>query len=125
MKTYKHLYSKLCSYENLFLAYKKARKGKTQRPYVLQFESNLQENLLQLQKELEQKIYVPKPIITVVIRDPKTRKIGKASFRDRVVHHALVNILVSIFEPRFIFDNYASRKGKGHPIFTDLEQDLE
>lgn len=114
MKTYKKLYQKLCSYENLLLAFNKAKKGKTKKPYVIEFEANLQENLLQLQKELIEKTYIPKPIVTVIIRDPKTRKIGKASFRDRVVHHALVNILNPIFEPIFIYDNYASRKKKGH-----------
>ena len=68
---------------------------------------------MQLQKELLDKSYVPRPIKTVVIRDPKTRKIGKADFRDRVIHHALVNMLNPIFEPMFISDNYASRKKKG------------
>ncbi len=113
MKTYRKLYNKLCAYENLYLAYKKAKKAKTKKLYVQEFEANLSENLLQLQKELIEKTYIPKPIVTVVIRDPKTRKIGKASFRDRVIHHALVNILDPIFEPLFIYDNYASRKKKG------------
>ncbi len=114
MKTYRKLYTKFCSYENLYLAYKKARKGKIKKPYVIEFERNLHENLLKLQKELMEKTYKPQPIVTVIIRDPKTRKIGKADFRDRVVHHALINILQPIFEPLFVYDNYASRKNKGH-----------
>lgn len=114
MKTYTRLYPKLCSYENIFLAYKKARKGKSQKYYVLEFEKNLAENLIKLQKELTEKTYRPEPMVTVIIRDPKTRKIGKASFRDRVIHHAIVNILHPIFDPTFICDNYASRKNKGH-----------
>ena len=114
MKTYRNLYDKLCSYENLLLAFRKAKKGKTQKLYVIEFESKLEENLLKLQKELIEKIYQPEPIVTVIIRDPKTRKIGKAAFRDRVIHHALVNILHPIFDPTFICDNFASRKKKGH-----------
>lgn len=114
MKTYKNLYSRLYSYENLFLAYQKAKKGKTKKLYVVEFEKNLQENLLQLQKELREKTYQPKPIKTMIIRDPKTRKIGKAHFRDRIVHHALVNILQPIFEPTFICDSFASIKKRGH-----------
>ena len=116
MKTYRKLYPKLYDYENLFLAYKKARKGKTKKLYVIEFESNLQNNLLQLQKELIERTYQPEPIVIVVIRDPKTRKIGKAAFRDRVIHHALVNILHPIFDPMFISDNFASRKEKGHHL---------
>ena len=114
MITHRNLYAKLCSYENLFLAYKKAKKGKSKKLYVVEFESDLQNNLLKLQKELIEKTYKPEPIVIVVIRDPKTRKIGKASFRDRIVHHALVNILHPIFDPIFIYDNFASRKKKGH-----------
>ena len=46
MQTYNKLFDKLCSYENLFLAYKKARKGKTGKGYVIKFEENLEENYL-------------------------------------------------------------------------------
>jgi RNA-directed DNA polymerase len=66
MKTYKHLYEKICSYENLFLAYKKARKGKTKKRYVIDFEANLRENLLELQEELINDRYYPKPLKTFI-----------------------------------------------------------
>ena len=113
MRTYKNLYRKFCSYNNLFLAYKKARKGKTKKDYVKEFEKNLTENLRQLQRELINKTYKPRPLKRFVIRDPKTRKISKFAFRDRIVHHALVNVLTPIYEKIFIYDSYASRKGKG------------
>ncbi len=48
-----------------------------------------------------------------IIRDPKTRKICKSAFRDRIVHHAIVNILEPIYEKIFIYDSYANRKNKG------------
>ncbi|MFH1978126.1 MAG: reverse transcriptase/maturase family protein [Candidatus Aenigmatarchaeota archaeon] len=48
-----------------------------------------------------------------MIRDPKTRVISASDFRDRVVHHALFNIIEPIFEKTFIHDSYASRKNKG------------
>jgi retron-type reverse transcriptase len=47
------------------------------------------------------------------ITGPKPRVIAVAPFRDRVVHHALINILEPVFEKRFIYDSYATRKGKG------------
>jgi len=106
-------YERFCSYENLLLAFKKARKGKTQRPYVVEFEKNLKENLLQLRADLLFHSYRPQPLRTFIIRDPKTRKISKSAFRDRIVHHALCNIIEPKFEKRFIHDSYANRKGKG------------
>jgi len=110
---HRNLWEGMCSYENLLLAYKKARKHKTTRQYVLEFEANLQNNLLQLQKELVSQKYKPKPLKTFIIADPKIRKISKSDFRDRIVHHALCNIIEPIFERTFICDSFANRKGKG------------
>ena len=63
--------------------------------------------------ELLSETYLPRALSTFVIRDPKTRKIRKSHFRDRVVHHAICNVLEPIFEKRFIYDSFANRKGKG------------
>jgi retron-type reverse transcriptase len=114
MKTYNSLYGKICSLENLYLAFKKARKGKTKKWYVIEFEANLENELLQLKKELETFTYKPKPLKTFVIRDPKTRVISASDFRDRMVHHALCNIIEPIFDKIFIHDSYANRKKKGN-----------
>ncbi len=113
MKAYGNLYSELCSYENLELAFKKARKRKTKKDYVIEFEANLENNLLQLKNELQTFSYQPLPLTNFVVRDPKTRKISASHFRDRVVHHAICNMIEPIFEPRFIYDSFANRKGKG------------
>ena len=107
------LYGGLCSYKNLELAFKKARKGKTLKLYVIQFESELEKNLRQLQVELQAQTYKPRPLETFILRDPKTRKISKSDFRDRVIHHAVCNIIEPFFEKSFITDSYANRKGKG------------
>lgn len=114
MKTRKNLYSKIVSFENLILAWKKARKHKTKKHYVIEFEENLFINLMNLHYELNFQIYKPKPLQTFILRDPKTRKISKSDFRDRVVHHAIVNILELIFDKIFICDSCANRKGKGN-----------
>lgn len=113
MKTYKNLYSQICTYDNLELAFKKARKRKTTKGYVIEFEADLESNLMQLKKELETFSYRPAPLTLFTIRDPKTRKISASHFRDRVVHHALCNIIEPIFERNFIYDSFANRKGKG------------
>ena len=110
---YRDLWKELCSIQNLELAYKKARKHKTLRPCVLKFEENLTENLDLLKTELLLHSYKARPLKTFILRDPKTRKISKSDFRDRVIHHALCNIIEMFFEKMFIFDSYANRKGKG------------
>ncbi|MBI4154482.1 group II intron reverse transcriptase domain-containing protein [Candidatus Woesearchaeota archaeon] len=113
MKTYKNIWDKLCSMKNLELAFKKARKNKTLKPYVKEFEKDFHSNLLQLRMELLLLAYRPRPLKTFIIHDPKTRKISKSDFRDRIIHHTLVNILEPIFDKSFIYDSYANRKGKG------------
>ena len=57
--------------------------------------------------------YQQRPLKTFIVRDPKTRKISKADFRDRVIHHALCNIIEPLFDKTFIHDSYANRKDKG------------
>jgi hypothetical protein len=107
------MYMQLCSWENLLLAYRKASRGKRGGASVAAFEHRLEENLLQLQHELLTQTYVPGPYTSFFIHDPKRRLISAAPFRDRVVHHALCNLIEPIFERGFIFDSYANRIGKG------------
>lgn len=119
MKTYGNLFYKLCSMENLTLAFKKARKGKTKQWYVKEFEEKLDKNLSQLKHELESQVYRPRKLKRFIIRDPKTRVIHASNFRDRVVHHAICNILEPIYDKIFIYDSYASRKNKGSIVAID------
>ena len=110
---FRDLWKELCSFDNLYLAFKKAKKHKTTKDYVIEFERELSNNLLAIRSELLLHSYSPKPLVNFIIRDPKTRKISKSNFRDRVVHHALCNIIEPIFERIFIYDSYANRVGKG------------
>jgi len=108
-----NVYEELCSYENLETAFNRARRGKTLKKYVIEFEEKLKENLLQLRNELLMQTYNPQPLKTFILRDPKTRKISKSAFRDRVVHHAICNIIEPVFDKRFIHDSFANRLRKG------------
>lgn len=107
------LYAQICSYENLKEAFLKARKGKTQRKDIIEFQKNLKYNLIQLQTRLVLQTYRPKPLETFIISDPKTRKISKSDFQDRIVHHAICNSIEPMFDKAFIYDSYANRVGKG------------
>jgi len=112
-KEQENLYEKLCDMNNLSLAFNKAKRRKTKRRYIKRFQRNLKENLTKLQKELTNQTYQPCPLKSFILRDPKTRKISKSAYRDRVVHHALCNIIVPIFEKGFIYDSHANQIGKG------------
>jgi RNA-directed DNA polymerase len=122
MKTYKHLYPQIASFANLERAWRKARKGKRSKLAVAAFEFDAEGELLQLQRELEDKSYRPGPYRSFIIHDPKKRKISAAPFRDRVVHHALCNVLEPIYERKFIHDSYANRLGKGSHRALDRAQ---
>jgi len=114
MRTHKNLYPEIYSIKNLVLAWRKARKGKTQKDDVIEFEEKLVTNLRALHNELKFQTYEPLPLKTFILRDPKSRKISKSDFRDRIVHHALVRVIEPIFDKTFIYDSCANRKGKGN-----------
>ena len=75
MKTYNNLYSEICSMNNLANGWTKARKHKTTKSYVIEFEKQLTKNIVDLHNELKCKTYKPKPLKIFILRDPKTRKI--------------------------------------------------
>ena len=113
MKRYRDLYEKICSFENLRAAAYRARKGKRYRPDVLAFHYDLENQLFGLREELVSETYQPGSYRTFPIRDPKPRMISAADYRDRVVHHAICQVIEPVFERCFIFDSYANRIGKG------------
>ena len=99
---------------NLLTAYRQAARGKRFRPDVAAFTFDLEANLCALARELAEGTYAPGAYRHFTLYDRgKPRLISAAPFRARVVHHALCNVLEPIFEPTFIHDSYACRKGKG------------
>ncbi len=118
------MYTQVSSWDNLLLAYHKASRGKRGHPNVAAFEYRLEDNLLQLQRELETKTYTPGAYHSFYIHEPKKRLISAAPFRDRVVHHALCNLIEPIFERSFITDSYANRIGKGTHRALDRAQEF-
>jgi retron-type reverse transcriptase len=112
----------VCAFENLYAAYRVARRGKRARPGVANFICREEEALLDLQSELRPGAYIPGPYRTFYIHEPKRRLISAAPFRDRVVHHALCQVIEPIWERRFIHDSYANRVGKGTHRALDRAQ---
>ena len=113
MKRYGYLWSQIIDFENLWQAARQAQRVKRFRSNVLAFNHDLEANLLQLQTELQKHTYQPGNYRTFEIIDPKPRLISAAPYRDRVVHHALCNVIVPLIERSFIDDSYANRVGYG------------
>lgn len=113
MKRYSNLYLKITTFENLLAAARQAQRQKRYRDPVLAFNDHLEHELLQIQHELQTQTYQPGTYKTFEIYEPKRRVISAAPYRDRVVHHALCNVIVPIFDRTFIATTYANRKGYG------------
>ena len=113
MKTYNHLFEQICSFENLLSAAKKAQRGKKSKQDVAMFNFHRERELLKLQEELLNQTYHPGEYYEFYIFEPKKRMISAAPYQDRVMHHALCNVIEPIFDKTFIYDSYACRKGEG------------
>jgi len=116
------LFPRVVAWDNLLLAYRKAARGKRGRAPAASLEFQLADHLLELQTELTSETYQPGAYRHFTIHEPKRRLISAAPFRDRVVHHALCNVIEPIFEARFHPHSYANRVGKGtHRAIDQLQ----
>jgi hypothetical protein len=114
MKRHGNLFGQIITIENLRLAYKNARRGKNWQSTVQSFDRNAESNLMEVQRLLTEKRFVTSAYKTKIIFEPKRREIFTLPFSpDRIVHHALMNVIEPIWEGLFIHDSYACRKGKG------------
>ncbi len=113
MKRTGNLIPKIIEMENLELAFFKARKGKDAKQEVIIYRSNLAKNLQTLQQQILSGEVEVGNYHFFTIYDPKERQICAASFTERVLHHALMNICHAVFERQQIFDSYATRKSRG------------
>ena len=113
MKRYGNLWDTVISWPNLLLAARKARSGKRRRSVVARFELQREWHVLKLRDELQAGVYQPGTFTTHRISHPKPRLISAAPYRDRVVHHAIMNVLMPLMEKRLHPFCFACRQGKG------------
>lgn len=113
MKIELKLFDKIVSFENLLIAGKKAQKGKRFQRDVSEFNLNLEKEIIRLSKELLDGTYKPGSYRQLFVREKEVRLISAAPYRDRVVHHALMNVIERILSRSFIYDSYANQIGKG------------
>lgn len=116
------MFDAITGWDNLWRAYRLAARGKRRTGSAAAFEHQLADRLITLQSELCMKTYRPGAYRHFFIHEPKRRKISAAPFRDRVVHHALCNVIEPVFDARFIAHSYANRAGKGtHRAIDQLQ----
>lgn len=112
-KTYNNLWPEITSFENLYKAYKEARKNHRDKPEVICFGRNIIDNLYHIQKALQTQSWRPCKPWKFVIYEPKKRTIQATTFYDRVVHHAVMDVIDPYFRKKFIYHTYACLPGKG------------
>lgn len=114
------------SFENIYRQYLLCRRNKRNTLNALRFEARQEENLLALKEALETRTYRPSRSVCFFATRPRLREIFAADFRDRIIHHILVDYLERIWEPIFIHDSYVCRKGKGiHKGVLRLQQFIQ
>lgn len=126
MKRYGNLFDSVCSLDNLRLADDKARKGKKSSYGVRLHDKHREDNLLRLRQALLDGTFRTSPYKTMTIHEPKERLIYKLPYYpDRIVHHAIVNVVEPIWKATFTDDTYACIKGRGlHACAWSLRHDL-
>lgn len=112
-KKHPELFSGIANFRALNEAAERAFRGKRNKPGAAAFMAKREQELLRIERELQDGSWKPGRYVRIDVRDPKPRQVSAAPFRDRVVHHAVNAVIGPIFEAGFIADTYANRKGYG------------
>lgn len=120
MKRVGNLIERIADLENLYEAFRKASKGKQRKAEVLEYQKHLDENISTLRKQILYGDVEVGNYHYFTIYDPKKRIICAADFKERILHHAIVNVCMPYFDSSLIDTTYATRKGKG--IYAALDK---
>ena len=115
------MFTQIIAFQNLLRAYYQARRNKRTRTKLLKFELNFEDRLIDIGKQLKDEIYRSKQYHRFLVYEPKLRQISAPALIDRVVHHAIVNVIEPVIDRQFTEHTFACRKGKGgHLCYTFL-----
>lgn len=120
--TINEVFDSICDFEELYAAYRDARKQKRYRRDVMEYAEQLEANLITTQNELIWGMYEVGPYRPFYVTIPKLRLVMALQFRDRVVQHALYRCMNPFYDKLFIEDSYACRIGKGSHKAADRLQ---
>ncbi len=117
-------YPHAVSFDDIYRAWRKARRNKQPSGNQLDFEQHWADGLLALQDQLNSGTWQPQPTTCFIAKRPKAREIHAPDFSDRIVHHWLVPQLEAIWEPKFVYDSFSNRPGKGTHAAVDRLRDF-
>ena len=112
-RRHRDLFDRIANFPALDAAAQKAALGKRKKPGAASFLADREKELLRLERTLREGTYKPGKYVKIELFDPKHRIVSAAPFRDRVVHHAVCEVVAPIFERGFITHTFANRVGKG------------
>jgi retron-type reverse transcriptase len=124
MKRLNNLFALISDYDNIATAFYKAARGKRHHKYVIDFLNYYDHNIRKIQGDIQAKNVTVGDYHYFLINDPKPRNICAASFSERILHHAIMNIIEPRLEKFAIYDSYACRKGKGSHCAIFRAQDF-
>lgn len=112
---YSNIFDEIANFEALYKAYEECIKGRRYKNEVVSSTAHIEMIVSDLVRELQEGTYKPGEYYEFETRKEVKRRIIHAPlFRDRIVQHAVCNVLEPLYEKKFIFDSYANRKGKGN-----------
>lgn len=124
-KKYRNLIGPIVDDQNIRRAYARTALGRRGTYGYHDFKEHAEANLARLRQDIMAGSFQPDPVRHFMVFEPKPRHIEALSFRDRVAHHALVNIVGPIFEATFLPRSFACRVGRGtHAGVRLLQADL-
>lgn len=122
-KRHDHLFESFATFPALRQAAQRAIRGKRRKPGAARFQFGLEREVLRLERELCDGSYRTGRYVEIQLKKPKQRMVSAAPFRDRVVQHALMDVVAPLFEAGFIGNSFANRIGKGtHRAIETSEQ---
>lgn len=126
MKRVSNIYHKVCSIENLRIADAMAQKGKQKQYGVITHNKNKEANLQALRTQLLNKTFTTSAYTFFKVYEPKEREVARLPYYpDRIVHHAIMNVLEPVFVSMFTADTYSCIRGRGiHSAANKLKRIL-
>lgn len=107
-------FEQVTSFDSIYAAYTKAKRGKGHNQSRLRFEMTVLDGTLQIKRLLESKQFNVSPYNQFKVYEPKERVVEAGSFKDKIVQHSLCdNVLLPALQSEFIQTNVAGQAGKG------------
>lgn len=114
MKRHGNLFSRIVHPDNLRLAHQNARRGKTHYHDVMVVDADPDLYIDQIRYMLVNRAFSTAPYTQKIVTEPKRRIIYKLPYYpDRIIHHAVMQVMQPLWDKTFIYDLYSAIPGKG------------